>query len=138
MSEKSKVSYDDRINSKVVELVALIKEGTDSKEECNTHAIIATGLNQGEHGLSGGLTNGFIGGSQLSFIQMLLGLADTNIEVAKVVARAGYILTNNVKEVHTFIQEMVREDLKAANVDDAEVVDAEVVEAKPKKTTKKK
>ena len=138
MSEKSKVSYDDKINSKVVELVALIKEGTDSKEECNTHAIIATGLNQGEHGLSGGLTNGFIGGSQLSFIQMILGLADTNIEVAKVVARAGYILTNNVKEVHTFIQEMVREDLKAANVDDVEVVDAEVVEAKPKKTTKKK
>jgi len=138
MSEKSKVSYDDRINLKVVELVNLIKEGTDSKEECNTHAIVATGLNQGEHGLSGGLTNGFIGGSQLSFIQMLLGLADTNIEVAKVVARAGYILTNNVKEVHAFIQEMVREDLKANNVDDVEVVDAEVVEAKPKKTTKKK
>ena len=140
MSENKEVSIDEQIEIKTKELIKLIEAGYKEDPEAQTHVMIVTGINDGDKGLTGGLTNTFVKGTQLSFLQMLLGTADTEIEIAKIIARAGYMLTNNVEEIHNYIREMSEADAKAAAekeksaIEDAEVITEEVKpEAKEKK-----
>ena len=104
-------SINKDIKLKIKELIDLYST-REIDDEILTDLLLISGTKDKETNLLKEVNDLFFFGSESSFIEMLLQMAQQNIVAAKAIAQVGYLLSKN-KEISEYLQTLHKEYIKA-------------------------
>jgi len=99
------------IKLKIKEIIDLYSP-KEIDDEILTDLLLISGTKDKETNLLKEVNDLFFFGSESSFIEMLLQMAQQNIVAAKAIAQVGYLLSKN-KEISEYLQTLHKEYIKA-------------------------
>ena len=99
------------IKLKIKEIIDLYSP-KEIDDEILTDLLLISGTKNKETNLLKEINDLFFFGSESSFIEMLLQMAQQNIVAAKAIAQVGYLLSKN-KEISEYLQTLHKEYIKA-------------------------
>lgn len=104
-------SINKDIKLKIKEIIDLYSP-REIDDEILTDLLLISGTKNKETNLLKEVNDLFFFGSESSFIEMLLQMAQQNIVAAKAIAQVGYLLSKN-KEISEYLQTLHKEYIKA-------------------------